>query len=195
MALEQLFKKAKSATFREVSVVFIEERSSEKAHKLEGLETDSMDASAKILDFQVGTPGSVEFDFLKVLDHMRAFNFNPKQSSSAPFFYSFLHNHPPGFGTGMSSQDESCARGLLKGYGLDELRFYIICFDNDNPTNISGKISLYRWALDESGNLKKMHLDEKHIDVDISSKKFTSAFLTSFRFIKMLSYKGGYLFD
>jgi hypothetical protein len=188
--IDDLFITRKSSGFKEVSICTVVEFLKDKII-LEGISTDKKDDSVKIVDIQVGSPGSVEFDFLKILDHMRSFGFNPKDEES-PFSYGFIHNHPPGFGSSMSAQDVSCARGLLKGYGMQKLHFYIVCFDNDNVGNISGNISLYVWSLSSDGNLVAEHNENLHVNIPISSVKLTNSMLTMLRFIKFLSYKEYY---
>lgn len=63
-----------------------------------------------ILDLQVGTPGQVEFDFIKIMDKYR-------KCTDPNKHLLFIHSHPYGFGSAASATDYNCMKGLFVGLG------------------------------------------------------------------------------
>lgn len=90
-----------------------------------------------IIDYQIGTPASVEFDFIKMWEFKKFLKdqFNPK-------LLHFYHVHHLGFGTQMSSIDENCLIGLTIALGY-EVHFSILTFKNENIFEY--KRDIYHW--------------------------------------------------
>jgi hypothetical protein len=81
-----------------------------------------------------GGPASVEFDFDAV------WAFTRKVKDFDPRYLVWLHVHPIGFGPQASAKDLECYRGLRIAFGETAGEFGILCFDNEELNEISGKI-------------------------------------------------------
>lgn len=75
-----------------------------------------------VIDYQKGTPVSVEFDFLKLWEFRKILG-----NDFDPALLHFYHVHPPSFGTQMSSKDENCIRGLSMAFNYP-VAFSILVF-------------------------------------------------------------------
>jgi hypothetical protein len=90
-----------------------------------------------IIDFQKGTPVSVEFDFMKIWEFRKLLGdqFNPEKLH-------FYHVHPLGFRTQMSSVDENCLIGLSLAFNYS-VNFSIIVFNTNRLYDYSRNV--YCW--------------------------------------------------
>ena len=79
-----------------------------------------------IIDFQKGTPASVEFDFMKIWEFKKLL----KESFNSEKLH-FYHVHPLGFGTSMSNVDENCLIGLNLAFNYP-VNFSILTFRSEN---------------------------------------------------------------
>ncbi len=90
----------------------------------------------KLFDVQIGTPASVEFDFVKVWEQCKKVHF-------APSDLLFIHVHPRGFGVECSSTDIDCLQGYVKAFGSSP-RFGIVCYDGIvDAHNMRGRYQEY----------------------------------------------------
>ena len=112
------------------------ERLQRKIRKLEEQKEEGMvEASlvtyrSQILDYNKGTPTSVEFNFERIWNFKKQLkgNFCPK-------YLEFYHVHPRGL-LEMSQLDINCVQGLVVALG-EPIFFNIITFDNDDLYDIN----------------------------------------------------------
>lgn len=89
----------------------------------------------RLFDVQIGTPASVEFDFIKVWEQCKKVHF-------APSDLLFIHVHPRGFGVGCSSTDIDCLQGYVKAFGSSP-RFGIVSYDRVEVSSMHGRYQEY----------------------------------------------------
>lgn len=95
-----------------------------------------------IIDYSIGTAGSVEFNFDRIWAHIKKLgpvNFDKDKLE-------FFHVHPQGF-ISFSSTDENCMKGLNLALGIP-IRFCVVVFENADLFNT--KIDL-KWAVYNRG--------------------------------------------
>lgn len=91
-----------------------------------------------IIDYSIGTAGSVEFNFDRIWAHIKKLgpvNFDKDKLE-------FFHVHPQGF-ISFSDTDENCMKGLNLALGIP-IRFCVIAFENADLFNL--KIRM-KWAI------------------------------------------------
>jgi len=93
------------------------------------------DGTCILLDLQLGTAGSVEFNFSRIWKFCKAI----KPLGFEPLNLNFIHVHPTysGIGTNCSATDINCLEGFRMAFGFSPL-FRIIQFSNHNVFDLRG---------------------------------------------------------
>jgi hypothetical protein len=101
------------------------------------LEFMSRTGRSYIIDYAIGGPGSVEFNFERIWEFKK----------HAPFFniadLAFYHVHPEGFDH-YSELDINCMKGLLMAFG-GVIHFNIVLFNDDDPMKAKSRILGYNY--------------------------------------------------
>lgn len=96
-----------------------------------------------LIDYQLGTPVNVEFDFDKLWKMYQ----EKRSSEGMPYMdimdVSLMHVHPPGH-LYYSELDRQVMKGFYLAFGRPS-PFYIVSFHNDDISNIDCDIKLYRY--------------------------------------------------
>lgn len=108
----------------------------------------------KVLDFQIGTPVKVEFDFRSIWKKIKEYKYTKDDISNIHF----IHVHPQGY-LKMSDQDRICIKGLAMGLGTDILSFNIITFNSSDFDDVEYCSSAYMYILAEDKIVPRLNLD------------------------------------
>ena len=113
----------------------------------------------EVVDFQIGSPSSVEFDFMK----LRSFLNKRKQMNYGVTDLHFIHVHPKEFGVQMSRTDVDCLLGLEIAFGTSPL-FSIVTFNDEDLSNVKGDFASYTVRLDFDGTQDKKEIFNEPIN-------------------------------
>ena len=94
----------------------------------------------QVVDFQKGTPGSVEFNFFRIWDLIKNKGVKPHQL----YYY---HVHPMGY-LQASEVDKDCMIGWTKAFGTNVLNFNIITFKTLDLDQLSHEMVTYSCCKD-----------------------------------------------
>lgn len=113
----------------------------------------------EVLDFQIGNPSSVEFDFMRV----RSFLNKRKQMNYGVNDLHFIHVHPKEFGVQMSTTDVNCLLGLEMAFGTSPI-FSIVTFLDDDLSNVRGDFASYTVRANSDGTQDKKQIFNEPIN-------------------------------
>jgi len=117
----------------------------------------------KIIDYSIGKPFSVEFNFERVWHYIKSLG-----NSYQPYLLNFYHVHPKGLTT-YSELDKNCMKGLYQALGY-LIHFVIITFESNDLFDIRAKYSAFECHGIE--NIKKAWIPEYLSDDQILFLKF-----------------------
>ena len=89
----------------------------------------------QVVDFQKGTPGSVDFDFFRIWNAI-------KNDGATPQQLHYYHVHPSSY-LRASSMDRDCMIGWSKAFGTSIYNFHIITFKKPDLNSIDYAMSTY----------------------------------------------------
>jgi len=90
----------------------------------------------KIIDYSIGTPTSVEFNFERIWNYIKKLG-----SSYQPYLLNFYHVHPTGISS-YSELDKNCMKGLYQALGYP-IYFVIVTFTSRELFDIQAQYNAF----------------------------------------------------
>jgi hypothetical protein len=95
----------------------------------------------EIIDYNIGNPSSVEFNFLKI---WKCCKHSSDLSNYIRESVKFIHVHPPGF-LECSSIDINCLKGFCLAFGCTIFNFSIVTFISEDIFDLTHNIKTFNY--------------------------------------------------